>query len=86
MQQVVNVLASLAFAMSASEVVLISYVVHNQDKYRERVREEIIEEVSTAIPEIIERSIEKYAEGKIKESLSNDNPLDNLINGSTPFR
>ena len=69
-------MAVASFVAVTAQVIGVSYLVNNKDKYLNQVREQVVEEVAGLIPDLLQSSM--------TEGLEVEPPLDNL-NVNTPF-
>ena len=76
MQKLFNFMAVAAFAVTTAQVIAVSYLLNNKDKYLGQVREQVIEEVTDIIPELVQSSMTNGIE--VDESIGN-------LNVSSPF-
>ena len=69
-------MAVAAFTVTTVQVIAVSYLINNKDKYVSQVRTQVIEEVTDMIPELVQSSMTNGIE--VDESIGN-------LNGSSPF-
>ena len=70
MQKLFNFMAVASFTAVAAQVIAVSYLINNQDKYLNQVRQLIVEEVTELIPDMLDSAM--------PSGLGDSNPLDEL--------